>query len=158
MGFAPRLSFQFHWHNRGYASYDDFLAGLTSRKRKQLRKERRRALQKLDGPVEFVAGVDLDEADIRAMDRYYRRTVYAHGGMDYLRPGFFTHLAELLPDHVLFARAARAGRVMAGALFFETPFSQGSNNAGIWECQVILLEICFTSQLLAKAMVQPLES
>lgn len=119
-GFAPRASFQFHWHNRGYASYDDFLAQLTSRKRKQLRKERRRALDHLDGPVAFVPGKDLSEEHLAALDRYYRSTVFAHGGMDYLRPGFFHELARQLPDSMLFAQARRGDRIVAGALFLET--------------------------------------
>jgi predicted N-acyltransferase len=118
LGFAPRLTFQFHWHNRGYGSYDEFLSQLMSRK--QLRKERRRALEALDGPVEFVPGRALDEQQIDALDRYYRATVHAHGGMDYLQPGFFHALAQELPETMLFAQARRRGRLVGGALFFET--------------------------------------
>jgi hypothetical protein len=121
LGFAPRLTFQFHWHNRGYATYDDFLSQLMSRKRKQLRKERRRALELLDGPIEFVPGRGLDERQLEALDRYYRSTVHAHGGMDYLQPGFFHALAQELPETMLFAQARRRGKIVAGALFFETP-------------------------------------
>lgn len=120
LGFAPRLTFQFHWHNRGYASYEDFLARLTSRKRKQMRKERRRALEALDGPVGFVPGRDLDPQQLAALDRYYRATVYAHGGIDYLQPGFFEALARELPDTMLFAQARMRGSLVAGALFLET--------------------------------------
>lgn len=120
LGFASRLTFQFHWHNRGYGSYEDFLATLASRKRKQLRKERRRALETLDGPIEFVPGRELGEEQLAALDRYYRATVYAHGGADYLQPGFFHALAQELPDTMLFAQARRRRRLVAGALFFET--------------------------------------
>lgn len=120
LGFAPRLTFQFHWHNRGYGSFDDFLSQLMSRKRKQLRKERRRALESLDGPVEFVPGRALDEQQLEALDRYYRSTVHAHGGMDYLQPGFFHALAQELPETMLFAQARRRAKLVAGALFFET--------------------------------------
>ncbi len=120
MGFAPRATFQFHWHNRGYETYEDFLASLTSRKRKQLRKERRRALAAVDGPVEFVAGREIDKARLAAMDRYYRRTVFAHGGIDYLRPGFFHRLHELAPELLLFAEARRGGKPVAGAIYLET--------------------------------------
>jgi predicted N-acyltransferase len=120
LGFASRLSFQFHWHNRGYTSYEDFLAVLASRKRKQLRKERRRAQEALDGPIEFVPGHALGEEELAALDRYYRATVYAHGGADYLQPGFFHALAQELPETMLFAQARRRRRLIAGALFFET--------------------------------------
>ncbi|WP_428261810.1 GNAT family N-acetyltransferase [Haliangium sp.] len=119
-GFAPRASFQFHWSNPGYRSWDDFLGRLMSRKRKQLRKERRRAREALDGPVRFVPGGELGPAQFAALDRYYRKTVYEHGGMDYLQPGFFEHLARELPEAMLFAQAERRGRLAAGALFLET--------------------------------------
>lgn len=120
LGFAPRMTFQFHWHNRGYGSYEDFLSQLMSRKRKQLRKERRRALESLDGPVEFIPARALQEEQLAALDRYYRSTVHAHGGMDYLQPGFFHALAQELPDTMLFAQARRRKRLVAGALFLET--------------------------------------
>ncbi len=131
-GFAPRASFQFHWHNHGYHSYDDFLAKLTSRKRKQLRKERRRALEPLDGPIEFVPGAALGKGELAAIDRYYRKTVWEHGGMDYLQPGFFAAAAEALPETMLFAQARRDGALVAGALFFET---QQGLYGRYWGCE-----------------------
>lgn len=120
MGFSHRTTYQFHWHNRDYGSYDEFLSQLTSRKRKQLRKERRRACELLDGPIEFVPGKDLTTAQLDCMDRYYRRTVSAHGGMDYLQPGFFHQLAQHCPEPMLFAQARRSEQVIAGAFFMET--------------------------------------
>lgn len=120
MGFMPRLTYQFHWHNRDYGSFDDFLGALASRKRKNLRKERKRARGAIDELV-FVPGSELEPADIAAMDRYYRSTVQNHGGWDYLQRGFFDHLVRLTPERVTFARARRAGERVAGALFLETP-------------------------------------
>jgi predicted N-acyltransferase len=119
LGFAERASYQFHWHNRGYESFEDFLATLTSRKRKQIRKERRRALAEID-ELEFVAGGDLTKGDLAAMDRLYRNNVWAHGGMDYLHKGFFHRLAEYSPDRLLFARARRGARTVAGGIYLET--------------------------------------
>jgi uncharacterized protein len=118
-GFAARASFQFHWHNRGYASFEDFLAALTSRKRKQLRKERARVAAEIDG-LAWIGGRDLDEDRLDALDRYYRATVDDHGGHDYLRAGFFHRLAEALPDEVWFAEVTAGGARVAGALFLET--------------------------------------
>ncbi len=120
LGFSSRSSYQFHWHNRSYRDYDAFLAQLSSRKRKQLRKERRRALESLDGPVSFRCGGELAKEELAAMDRYYRSTVYAHGGMDYLRPGFFREVAREMPEVVQFAHARKGNRLVAGALFFQT--------------------------------------
>ncbi len=120
LGFSPRASYQFHWHNRGYGSYDDFLAQLTSRKRKSLKKERRRALEHLDELV-FVPGGELDARELGVLDGFYRNTTWEHGGMDYLRPGFFEALAAELPEHMLFAQARRGAEIIAGALYLEGP-------------------------------------
>lgn len=118
-GFMPRASYQYHWHNPGYADFDAFLATMTSRRRKQLRKERARARAGIDA-LEWVRGPDLDAADLADIDRYYRATVRAYGGIDYLRPGFFEHVRERMPEQMLWARARRGGRTIAGTLYFET--------------------------------------
>ncbi|MGB1274578.1 MAG: GNAT family N-acetyltransferase, partial [Nannocystaceae bacterium] len=119
-GFCPRSSFQFHWHNRGYKTFDDFLAKLTSRRRKQVRKERRRALAAIDGPVEFLRGDQVSATEIATMDRLYRATTWAHGGQDYLRPGFFEKLCATLPEQVRIARVCQDGQMVAGALYLQT--------------------------------------
>jgi predicted N-acyltransferase len=120
LGFAPRASYQFHWHNRGYASWDDFLAALASRKRKQLRKERAKVAAAIDG-VRWRGRGELDTAALDRMDRWYRNTTDNHGGHDYLRPGFFHRLAETMPDELLVAEVSVKGRPSAGAVFLETP-------------------------------------
>lgn len=120
LGFAPRASFQFHWHNRGYASWDDFLAALASRKRKQLRKERARVHAAIDG-LRWIGGRDLTPRHLDDLDRWYRSTTDQHGGNDYLRPGFFHQVAAALPDETLVAEVSAGGQPVAGALFFETP-------------------------------------
>jgi predicted N-acyltransferase len=118
-GFQPRASFQFHWRNQGWTSWDDFLGAMASRKRKQLRKERARVAAQIDG-VEWVRGAELTKAQLDDVDRWYRTTTDNHGGHDYLRPGFFHRLAETLPDEMLVNVVRRAKRPIAGALFFET--------------------------------------
>jgi hypothetical protein len=119
LGFAARTTYQFHWHNQGYADFDEFLGRLKSRKRKQVRKERRRALEGIDA-VDFVPGTAMSTDDTKRLDRFYRNTTFAHGGMDYLRPGFFHALVEHLPERTLFARARRGSSTVAGALYLET--------------------------------------
>ncbi len=118
-GFQPRASYQFHWHNRNYESFDGFLGALKSRKRKQLRKERRVAKEAFDH-LEFVPGADLTKKQIDRLDRFYRRTTSCHGGMDYLRPGFFHHLAELLPEEMQLCQVVNGTKIIAGALYLET--------------------------------------
>jgi len=119
-GFAPRASFQYHWKNRDYTTFDDFLATLTSRKRKQIRKERARAQRAID-ELEFVPGHDLTAEEIATLDGFYRRTTAEHGGSEYLQPGFFQHLLKLQGDRVQVARVRKDGEMIAGALLLETP-------------------------------------
>ncbi|HEX7839580.1 MAG TPA: peptidogalycan biosysnthesis protein, partial [Kofleriaceae bacterium] len=118
-GFFPRASLQVHWHNRGYGTFDDFLGQLKSRKRKQLRKERERARAAIDR-LTWVPGGELDPAQLDDLDRFYRNTTDAHGGRDYLRPGFFHALARHLPDAMRMVEVIAGERRVAGALFLET--------------------------------------
>jgi predicted N-acyltransferase len=120
LDFLPRASFQFHFENPGYADFDAFVATLKARKRKQILKERRRALEAVDGPVQMLPGDRLERADLAVLDRLYRRTVRAHGGTDYLRPGFFEALAELSPHRMRFARVIQGGETIAGALYLQS--------------------------------------
>jgi len=118
-GFFARASLQFHWHNRDYQTFDDFLGQLKSRKRKQLRKERERARGAIER-LSWVAGGDLDDARLDDLDRFYRHTTDEHGGRDYLRPGFFHALAKYLPDAMRMVEVVVGGKRVAGALFLET--------------------------------------
>jgi predicted N-acyltransferase len=118
-GFFPRASLQFHWHNRGYQTFDDFLGQLKSRKRKQLRKERERARAAIER-LSWITGAELDQDRLDDLDRFYRSTTDQHGGRDYLRPGFFHALAKYLPDAMRMVEVVAGGKRVAGALFLET--------------------------------------
>jgi len=118
-GFFPRASLQFHWHNRDYQTFGDFLGQLKSRKRKQLRKERERARAAIER-LSWIGGAELDEAQLDDLDRFYRNTTDQHGGRDYLRPGFFHALAKYLPDAMRMVEVVAGGKRVAGALFLET--------------------------------------
>jgi uncharacterized protein len=129
-GFIPRASLQFHWRNRSYSTFDDFLGQMRSRRRKQLRKERTRAQSQIDG-VEWVRGGDLDDRQLENLDRWYRTTTDNHGGRAYMRYGFFHRVAKLLPDATLLAIVQRKGQAMAGALFFQ---GTGALYGRYWGC------------------------
>jgi predicted N-acyltransferase len=118
-GFFQRTTMQFHWKNRGYASFDEFLGALKSRKRKQLRKERGKARGAIDSLV-WKTGHELDREQLDDLDRFYRNTTDNHGGRDYLRPGFFHALAKYLPDEMRMVQVEKDGKRIAGALFLET--------------------------------------
>ncbi|MCA9687262.1 MAG: GNAT family N-acetyltransferase, partial [Myxococcales bacterium] len=130
-GYLRRLTYQPRWENPGYADFEAFLATLTSRKRKQIRKERRRAQEAIDGAA-FVAGPDISHAQLDALDRFYRRTTNLYGGRQYLRPGFFEALLEEAPERVRFYEARQGGAAVGGALFFET--AQGLYGR-YWGCE-----------------------
>lgn len=117
-GFFGRTTMQFHWKNRGYASFDAFLAELKSRKRKQLRKEHERARAAVDS-IAWKRGDELTEPELAELDRFYRHTTDNHGGHDYLKPGFFEKCAKYVPE-MRMVQVTAGGKHIAGALFFET--------------------------------------
>jgi uncharacterized protein len=119
-GFFARTTLQFHWKNRGYSTFDDFLGALKSRKRKQLRKERQKAQAAIES-LRWLDGAALSEEQLDDLDRFYRTTTANHHGRDYLRPGFFHLLAAHLPDAMRMVEVtAKDGRRIAGALFLES--------------------------------------
>jgi uncharacterized protein len=109
-----RVDRQFHWRNRGYASFDDFLASLSSRKRKTIRKERAAALQGLE--VEHLIGSAITEAHWDAFWTFYQDTGARKWGRPYLTRSFFSLLGERLGNRLLLILAKRGGQPIAGAL------------------------------------------
>jgi predicted N-acyltransferase len=109
-----RDGIQYHWFNRDYASFDDFLAQLASRKRKAIRKERAHAREGL----EFIAlrGPEIGPAEWAAMWRFYQDTGSRKWGRPYLTRAFFEELGQALGDRVLLFLALRDGQPIAGAL------------------------------------------
>ena len=115
MGYLKRTDQQFHWHNAGYATFDDFLASLASRKRKGLRKERREALS--DGLViERLNGSDIEEKHWDAFFEFYTDTGNRKWGRPYLNRRFFSQLGATMPERCLLVMARRGSRYVAGAL------------------------------------------
>ncbi|MDO5620199.1 MAG: GNAT family N-acetyltransferase [Paracoccus sp. (in: a-proteobacteria)] len=119
-GFLPRVTEQFHWENRGYNSYDDFLAALSSRHRKALRKERARA-QSFGGSIRSLTGEDLRPAHWDAFWRFYQDTGSRKWGRPYLTRAFFDAIHQTMRDDILLVLAERDGQPIAGALNFIGP-------------------------------------
>jgi predicted N-acyltransferase len=113
-GWLTRAGVQFHWHNRGYASFDDFLAALASRKRKAIRKERAQALDGI--AVRHLTGAEITEAHWDAFWAFYQDTGARKWGRPYLTRSFFSLLGEAMGDKLLLILAERGGRPIAGAL------------------------------------------
>ena len=115
IGYLKRTDQQFHWLNNGYATFDDFLAALSSRKRKTIRKERSQALS---AGLELVQlrGADITEAHWDAFFQFYVDTGNRKWGRPYLNRRFFSALGETMADRCLLIFAMRDGRPIAGAL------------------------------------------
>jgi predicted N-acyltransferase len=118
-GWLIRDGIQYHWLNRGYADFDEFLAALTSRKRKAIRKERAAARQGL----EFAAltGCGIGTAEWDAMWAFYQDTGSRKWGRPYLTRDFFDRIGETMADRLLLFLAYRDGTPIAGALNFVGP-------------------------------------
>jgi hypothetical protein len=114
-GYLARYDTQFHFTNRGYATPEDFLAALASRKRKQVKRERRDALAE-DITVHWITGDDLTEAHWDAFYAFYTDTGSRKWGRPYLNRRFFSLLGERLAHSVALIMAERDGRWIAGAL------------------------------------------
>ena len=113
-GWLIREDSQFHWTNRGYGDFDDFLAELSSEKRKNIRKERRRAVEGLD--IIHLTGGDLTEAHWDIFWEFYQDTGARKWGRPYLTRDFFSILGETMADRLLLMLALRNGAPIAGAL------------------------------------------
>jgi predicted N-acyltransferase len=114
-GWLTRIGYQFHWHNQGYASFEEFLGALSSRKRKQIRKERREAVA--GGlAIRTLTGADLEKRHWDAFFGFYMDTSDRKWGHAYLNRAFFHLLGERMADRVVLILVEEAGKYVAGAL------------------------------------------
>jgi uncharacterized protein len=113
-GWLRRLGTQFHWENQGFADFDDFLGALSSRKRKQIRRERRDAVQGLE--IRVLRGDEIGPRHWDAFYGFYTSTVDRKWGGAYLTRRFFPLLSERLGDRVVLMIAEHRGTPVAGAL------------------------------------------
>ena len=113
-GWLIRIDSQFHWHNEDYADFEDFLATLSSRKRKAIRKERAAAVEGLT--VEHLTGEAITERHWDAFWIFYQDTGARKWGRPYLTRAFFSLLGERMADRLLLILALRDGEPVAGAL------------------------------------------
>ena len=143
LGLMSRKSQQFHWHKRDYADFDGFLASLSSRKRKNIRKERAQA-QEFGGRIHTFTGDQIEPEHWDAFWQFYQDTGARKWGSPYLTREFFDHAQENLRDDIALVLAERDGRWVAGALNFigrETLFGR------YWGCTehhpFLHFELCY---------------
>ena len=115
-GWLIRNDIQFHWENRGYASFDDFLAALSSAKRKNLRKERAAAQEGIE--IRALTGGEIREHHWDAFWRFYQDTGLRKWGQPYLTREAFALLGERMADRILLVMAYAGDTPFAGALNF----------------------------------------
>lgn len=115
-GMLQRVGHQFHWENRNYGSFDDFLAVLNSRKRKAIRKERQAANAPGDLVIRELRGDEIEDRHWDAFYRFYRNTSDRKWGPTYLNRDFFSLLHDVMADDVLLVLAEADGRPVAAAL------------------------------------------
>jgi predicted N-acyltransferase len=142
-GFLQRNDQQFHWKNAGYASFDDFLGHLASRKRKTIRRERKQALEP-GIEVVWLTGSDLTEAAWDAFFAFYMDTGSRKWGRPYLTREFFSIVGEKMRDRILLVMARRAGRWIAGAInFLGVDTVYGRNWGAIEHHPFLHFELCY---------------
>ena len=142
-GWLQRIGLQFHWQNHGYADFDGFLAALSSRKRKSLRRERRDANE---AGLEFLTlrGAEIGRAEWNAFYEFYTSTVDRKWGSAYLTRDFFPLLGERLGDAVVLMLARHRGRPVAGALNLlgtDTLYGRNWGCTGDWP--FLHFELCY---------------
>jgi uncharacterized protein len=113
-GMLLRQNQQYHWFNAGYSSFEDFLAALSSGRRKTIRRERRESVKDLE--VVRLTGSAVTEDHWDAFFAFYMDTGSRKWGRPYLNRRFFSLLGERMADRVLLVMASRNGRWIAGAL------------------------------------------
>jgi predicted N-acyltransferase len=143
LGYLQRTDQQFHWENRGFINFDEFLSALTARKRKTIRRERHDALA--GGiTVHWLTGSDLTEEVWDAFFDFYMETGSRKWGRPYLTRSFYSLVGEAMRDRIALIMAKRAGRWIAGAINFIGSHSLFGRHWGAIEHHPFLhFELCY---------------
>ena len=141
-GWLIRHGIQYHWLNRGYGGFDEFLAALSSRKRKTIRKERAAAVDGIE--VRPLRGSEITSVEWDAMWAFYQDTGSRKWGRPYLTREFFDLAGERMGDRVLLFLAIRGGRPIAGALnFLSSDTIYGRYWGATEEVPFLHFELCY---------------
>lgn len=138
-----RHDIQFHWLNKGYGGFADFLADMPSRKRKVLKRERAEALSGVDD-VQWLTGSDLTEDAWDHFFAFYQDTGSRKWGRPYLTRAFFSLIGERMADRIMLVMARKDGRHVAGALnFIGTDALYGRQWGALAEIPFLHFELCY---------------
>ena len=143
-GFAVRHSLQFHWHNRGYEAFSDYLGALSGKRRRQVSRERRQ-LESQELTIERLTGEEILPEHAALMNRFYLATLDGKWGVPYLTGAFFERVFRSMRDCTLLVLARDGdGRPVAGALFFYKGRSLFGRNWGtLQQRRNLHFELCY---------------
>lgn len=118
-GLLVRKDCQFHWHNRGYGSFDDFLATFNASKRKKAKRDRRRAIE---NGITFrhLKGDQIDDTLWSEVYALISRTFMRRGSLPYFNETFFRSVSRQLPENILVVLAEKEAAAVAAAIFFDS--------------------------------------
>ncbi|MCB1462464.1 MAG: N-acetyltransferase [Nitratireductor sp.] len=143
-GYLLRTDQQFHWTNDGFSGFEDFLAGLSSRKRKNIRKEREAALAGNGIEIDWLSGDRLTEEVWDRFFEFYMDTGSRKWGRPYLTRPFYSMIGETMAERIVLMMARRDGRYIAGAINF---IGDGTLFGRHWGCiedhPFLHFEVCY---------------
>ncbi len=142
-GLLSRHDCQFHWHNENYRNFDDFLSQLVSRKRNNIRQERRKVAQ-ADINLRLMDGHSATSLDWQNFSRFYEQTFAEKWGVATFNLGFFQELAQVLPDQIVLVLADAGPGCIAGALMYRSDTTLYGRHWGcIEQVDALHFEACY---------------
>jgi len=143
LGLLQRTHKQFHWQNRGYQTFDEFLTDLSAKKRKNIKRERRGAVEN-DIQIECLTGSDIKEEHWDAFYNFYIDTGNRKWGTPYLTRQFFSLIGQNMADNILLIMCKRSGFYIAGAInFIGSECLFGRNWGCIEDHRFLHFEVCY---------------
>ena len=116
-GLLMRMGVQFHWHNRAYKDFDDYLSHFSSKKRKNIRQERRKVAES-GIEIECLHGDDINEGQWQRIYHFYQVTFHKKSGYPSLSLAFFQAIAKQMPESLVVFMARHEGRYVAASICF----------------------------------------
>ena len=142
-GWLSRHTVQFHWHNRGFEDFDQFLQALNQEKRKKIKQERRKVT---DAGVRFHAleGAEIASTDWDFFYKCYAQTYFEHGNAPYLNRDFFQRMENNMPENWVLFIAERKGQRMACSLIgVENKVAYGRYWGALERVDCLHFEACY---------------
>jgi predicted N-acyltransferase len=142
-GMLERLGVQFHWRNGGYRDFDDFLSTLNSKRRKNIRRERRKAAE-TGVDIRVLHGSEVKDEEWQHFSRFYAKTFHERYSLATLNLGFFREIGVTLGDQVVLILAYQADECIAGALLYRSDsVLYGRHWGGVSHLDSLHFEVCY---------------